>query len=229
MTLAQSSIAERLAAVKSVIVDTCQKLGRLDEVTLIAVSKGQDFSAIKEAYECGQRHFGENYPQELLQKMATATAMGIHDITWHFIGTIQSNKLKIIKQAHMVHSIDSLDHARALAALLDAPKEIFLQINLDDHPRRQGFSLSALEQEMHELSHLEHINVVGLMAILPLETHQTHSFWFEQMKTIKEHLESLGLSKSLRLSMGMSDDFVEAIAHGANYVRIGTKIFGPRK
>jgi len=198
------------------------------EVILVAVSKGHEFSEIKKVYDCGQRDFGESYAQELGQKIARAKSSGLHDIRWHFIGAIQSNKINIIKDAQVVQSISSVRHAKLLDGAAQQTIEIFLQVKLDDNPKRQGVGKEALISTISQIQSLPMLNLQGLMTVLPLDQNSP-SFWFSQMANLRSEILRQGLLHRVMLSMGMSDDFFEAIAHGANFIRIGTRIFGPRR
>lgn len=200
-----------------------------DQVTLIAVSKGHEFSLIQTAYHHGQRDFGESYAQEMAQKMAMATAEGLNDINWHFIGAIQSNKLKLIKEAHVVHSIGSARHAELLNDVAERPIDIFLQVNLEETLTRQGVYPREVPKTIERLLPFPQLRLRGLMAILPQDPGTSRSFWFEAMVKLKASILQKNLMPQVELSMGMSHDYIEAIGHGANFIRIGTRIFGPRQ
>lgn len=226
----RDNLAERLSKTKQEIVEACEKdLRHVDEITLIAVSKGQDFAKILFAYELGQRDFGENYPQELAQKIKLAREHNLHEIRWHFIGAIQTNKIKIIKDAHVVHSVGSVKHAQALHQASEKGLPILLQVNLDQSAHRQGFLASELILAIEKISAFDRLSIAGLMTIAPHETNELPAEWFSRMALLKQDLLRRDILKSVTLSMGMSDDFTEAISYGANLVRIGTKIFGSRK
>lgn len=198
-----------------------------NSITIIAVSKGQPKDAIYEAYQAGQRHFGESYAQEMADKIAWAQDQDLHDIVWHFLGAIQTNKLKAITKANMIHSLGSLRHAEALNRIVSTKMAVFLQVNLDQSPKRQGFFPGDLVQAAQKIQTLKNLQLVGLMCIAPQEELHDAIFWFSHMKRIRQELSQHGFF-DLKLSMGMSDDFQEAIAHEADYVRVGTAIFGAR-
>jgi pyridoxal phosphate enzyme (YggS family) len=222
-----SSIEKNFEAIKTNINDACRVAKRdPHEVKLIAVSKGHDFYQIKTLYELGQRDFGESYAQEFIEKRHLARLAAL-DIRWHFLGAIQSNKIKLIKEANYVHSIGSVRHAELLNNALDKITKIFLQINLDGDKNRQGFLLEHVKDKAQKIAAMKNLEFIGLMTILP-QDHSDRRFWFETMSDLKQQLEKSVISKKLSLSMGMSDDFMDAIAYGADYIRIGTKIFGAR-
>lgn len=194
----------------------CKRVGRpRSSVHLLAVSKGQSPQKIQDLYALGQRDFGENYAEELSTKMRV-----LKEVCWHFIGQIQSNKIKQIAQAHWVHSLASLKHAKLLAE--HTPHErlkVFLQVNLSAEPRRGGVlsaDLHALAQAVMQIPKLE---LKGLMAILPLHPKYPPAYWFQLMQSLQK-------PQYLELSMGMSDDFEEAIAHEATWIRLGVALFG---
>jgi PLP dependent protein len=221
-------IQANLATVLKLIQKSCILAGRdQHEVTLIAVSKGHDFSAIQAAYELGQRHFGESYAQEMTEKIAQAHHQGLADITWHFIGAIQSNKLKAISKADVIHSLGTTKHAQLLNDVAEKTLPVFLQVNLGQEPKRQGFSPADLALATGFIRQLDFITLKGLMCIPPQDPTKTPRFWFQKMIELKLLLEQK-LTTNLALSMGMSDDFTDAIAMGADYVRVGTRIFGGR-
>jgi pyridoxal phosphate enzyme (YggS family) len=220
-------IRKNLAQVKREIKEACRAKGRSEEdVTLIAVSKGHDFSSIKIAYHLGQQNFGESYAVEMSQKMMLAKEEGLTDVRFHFIGAVQSNKLKLIKNADVVHSISSIRHAEMLNNVLVKNLPIFLQVNLNQDSSRQGFFYSEIISALEKIQRFSNLKPEGLMAILPQDNNP--SLWFMKMSALKDDIVKKGMMDHVFLSMGMSDDFKEAISYGANYVRIGTRIFGAR-
>lgn len=224
-----SQIGKNLTEVMSDIKKACKDYGRnVDDVTLIAVSKGHDFSSIEAAYRAGQKDFGESYALEMSQKMALAKLHNLKEIRWHFLGAVQSNKLKIIKNADVIHSVSSIRHAQLLSDITDKTLNIFLQINLDQNPARQGFFYSDVISSLEKIFTYPNLNVVGFMTILPQDPNIPTKSWFKKMAELKALVVKKKLLNSVFLSMGMSQDFVEAIFFGANYVRIGTRIFGAR-
>lgn len=227
-THADKDLEERYHKVQSELAEACKGAGRdAQDVCLVAVSKGHSFERIKQLYDLGHRDFGESYAQEFHEKFEAANAEGLA-ITWHFIGACQSNKLKLIKDAHYVHSIGSARIANILNEISTSPLKAFVQINLAGTASRQGVAYGDAVELVKELRGLEHINVRGLMAILPQNGAHTQSFWFHKMAALKDTMLAQGVMNQVSLSMGMSDDYVTAIHFGANFVRIGTRIFGPR-
>jgi PLP dependent protein len=207
------SIAERLAALRASV-----PAG----VTLVAISKTQPVEAIREAYAAGQRDFGENYAQEWRAK-ADALA-GLADLRWHFVGGLQTNKVKILAgRVAFVHTVDRLELAQELSRRLAARgtrTAVFLEVNVGDEASKEGCrpeQAPALTEAVHALPGLD---LVGLMCIPPVGADPRPHF-----RLLRSLRDRLGL---VQLSMGMSGDWREAIAEGATFVRIGTAIFGPR-
>lgn len=220
------NLAERYQQVKASIAEQARQVSRnAHTLSLIAVSKGQPMSAIAELYKLGQRAFGESYAQELNLKIKESAILGLSDIVWHFIGAIQRNKIKLIQQAHVVQSVGSIAHARLLNDASNHPLDIFLQVNINNDPARQGFAPLALNDAMLMLEACTNLRLQGLMMIAPLSEHPSH--WFAMLDALR-HTLSLKHARPLALSMGMSNDYLCAINHGADVLRIGSSIFGPR-
>jgi len=199
----------------------------LGSVQLLAVSKTKPAEDIATAYCLGQRHFGESYCQEALKKQQ---ALGAYNITWHFIGPIQSNKSKAIAEHFSwVHSVDRLKIAKRLsqqrpAAL--APLNICLQVNISSERSKSGILLTELSQLITEVKALDNICLRGIMAIPePEADFQRQCQPYRQLyQTVKQ----LNMPELDSFSFGMSGDLQAAIAEGSTIVRIGTALFGPR-
>lgn len=200
-----------------------------NSVQLLAVSKRHSVEAIQEAYEIGQRAFGENYVQELVEK---AEALSKLNIEWHFIGPLQSNKTKqIATTASWVHTIDRFKIAQRLNNQRPddlPPLSICIQINISEEDSKSGVIPSELAELAHKISMLPHLRLRGLMAIpAPMSNFKKQREAFAKMSELKNQLNKQGY-KLDTLSMGMSGDMKAAIAEGATIVRIGTAIFGTR-
>lgn len=223
-------LAHCFSEIETAISDACRRASRSrHEVTLIAVTKGHDFSKLAAAYHLGQRDFGESYAHEMASKIKLAQTANLKDIKWHFMGAIQTNKLKLIRKADFVHSIGSVRHAELLNDMADKVIDIFLQVNLDGDVKRQGFLCADLLPAVKKVAGFKRLRLKGLMAILPQDPDSPMRVWFTKMVDLKRTILKSGLLEEVYLSMGMSDDFAEAIMHGTNFVRIGTKLFGPRQ
>lgn len=225
-----SSIANNLHTVEKKLSLAAEKAQRQrGEITLLAVSKTQPASALREAYDCGQRHFGENYLQESLDKIELLRDL---DIVWHFIGPIQSNKTRpIAEKFAWVHSVDRLKIAQRLSTqrLFDsAPLNICIQVNISAEESKSGCSVDEVEKLADEISKLPNLRLRGLMAI-PAASKDSSELetTFARMQSLLDTLRQKHPEMDT-LSMGMSADMDSAIANGATIVRIGTAIFGPR-
>jgi len=198
-----------------------------NQVNLIAVSKLKSVEEIEALYQEGQRDFGENYTQDLIEKAKELEAKGIKDIRWHFLGKLQTNKIKsLLSHVYQIHSLDSVRTAIILskkrhAQAPDEPLEVFLQINLDDEATKNGFSPEELTTAIEEIRQLENLFVIGFMCIPKVG----NTAAFVALKTLTENYFE---KDEARLSMGMSADYEDAIRAGATDIRVGTAIFGER-
>lgn len=227
------AVAAGLARVRDRITRAAMAIGRDPaHIRLIAVSKTKPASAIREAYEAGQRDFGENYAQELGQKADELA--DLVDLRWHFIGHLQSNKARaVVKVAHMVHTIDGPSLARELGKR--AAKEgrgdsrdklpVLVEVNVGGEPQKHGASAADLGDVLRSVEAEPALALRGLMTMPPND--------LEAARRVFEALASLrnlhgGPARLPELSMGMSDDLEIAVACGATLVRVGTAIFGTR-
>ena len=201
----------------------------VDSIMLLAVSKKKPASDIRLAFGCGQRDFGENYLQEALQKMQELQDL---DISWHFIGAIQSNKTRSVAEAFdWVHCVDRLKIAKRLSEQRPttlAPLNICIQVNIDHEASKAGIELSELNELAMPVAALPGIRLRGLMAIpAPRADYNGQCEAFARLAEAMESLRQQGLDCDT-LSMGMTQDMDAAIAQGSTLVRIGTAIFGER-
>ena len=208
--------------------DNFQKISKnLDsDQKLIAVSKGQEVKKIQILYEAGQRDFGENFLQELVEKKNKLPS----DIVWHFLGNIQSNKLKdIVNYADLVQSIGRKKIYDKLINMSDKlEKNILLQLKLGNEASKSGFSKSEINNIIENHPKDCVVKIKGLMVIAEgglteMETNNQFAFandFFRSIKHINEDIEYL--------SMGMSNDYDIALTNGSNMIRIGTSLFGSR-
>jgi len=194
-------------------------------VELICVTKTYPLSDVEILYQLGERNFGENRTNELAQKAAALSAR------WHYQGQIQSNKLKeIAAYADVVHSLDDPRHVVKLDALLDhqpTPRSIdaFIQVSLDGAEGRGGVLPAKIRSLAETITESRNLALVGLMAVAPLGEDPNDAF--ARLATIhRDFRKDFPLATSL--SAGMSNDFRQAIAHGATHIRIGSQILGSR-
>lgn len=216
------------------IAHAAMRAGRCpSEVKLIAVSKGVDAEAIKNAVENGIREFGENRIQEAQDKIAFIKAcLPKSRVKWHLIGHLQKNKAKIaVKLFDMIHSVDSLDLAVLLnryAEETDKKQRILIQVKLSDEDNKHGIKKENLIDTLGGIRHLCNLQVEGLMTIPPYfdDPERVRPF-FKELRELKDKAVQAGFGLT-QLSMGMSNDFEIAIDEGATMVRVGTAIFGER-
>ena len=201
-----------------------------DSVTLMAVSKKQSTESIREAYQAGQKDFGENYLQESISKIQELRDL---EIVWHYIGSIQSNKSKLIAENYdWVHSVAKIATLKKINNYRDSAKEkinICIQVNIDAEETKSGIHISEVEDFIKECSGMSQINIRGLMAIPKFQ--KDNDLKNEAFRKIKRLFDDL-IKKDHKLdtlSIGMSADYAEAIGSGSTIVRIGTAIFGERE
>lgn len=228
-----TNIAKNLEIVLSQINYACQNAQRsFDDLLLLAVSKTRSAEELTIAYEKGQRHFGENYLQEALDKIEQLNSL---DICWHFIGPIQSNKTRAIAEKfNWVHSVDRLKIVQRLSAQRPdhmPPLNICLQINISEEESKSGILPNQLPELATQILALPNIRLRGLMAIPASSSDSIQQRKpFQQMQQLLQQLKQQHPDHPEldTLSMGMSGDMEAAIAEGATIVRIGTAIFGAR-
>jgi pyridoxal phosphate enzyme (YggS family) len=221
----KDQILSNLESVKEKISAAAQAAGRSpSEITLIAVTKTFPVSDLEILYELGVRNFGENRDQEAAPKVGVLPA----DITWHFQGGIQSNKLKSISNwASVIHSVDKFKYAQMISQFsVGKTKEIFIQVSLDTLPQsREGVDPADLMQLAEQIMSLPNLEVKGLMAVAPLDEPTEQAF--VRLQQIQQKFIQLYPAAS-SLSSGMSGDYELAISLGATHVRIGSSILGNR-
>ncbi len=222
-------IANSLQVIQANILKAKQAANREDAVKLLAVSKAQGAEKLRKAYLAGQIAFGENYLQEALNKQALLEDCNIE---WHFIGPIQSNKTQPISQHfNWVHSVDRLKIAQRLSNTRPStlpPLNICIQINSSHESSKSGINEEALLALATEIAELPRIHLRGLMAIpAPTEDIDQQHQQFKTVKNAFTHLQQKGFDIDT-LSIGMSNDYMAAIAEGATIVRIGSALFGER-
>lgn len=204
-----------------------------EKVKLLAVSKKQSVTKIKQLLEQEQFAFGENYVQEAFEKMDFLPAT----VEWHLIGHLQSKKVNsIIGKFAYIHSVDSLKLARLISEKSYAAgltQNIFIEVNLGDEASKTGFSITDLNQQWPELTQLTSLRIFGLMALPPLSEAATGPRdYFKKLRQQQEALRPLTDTQRhplTDLSMGTSQDYPIALQEGSTYIRIGTTLFGERR
>jgi pyridoxal phosphate enzyme (YggS family) len=190
----------------------------------VVVSKEVGISAIRAAFDCGIRDFGENRVQEAEEKIVQLSDIK-PEVTWHMVGHLQSNKAKTaVGLFDIIHSVDSLRLAEVLSRRLEESFPVLLQVNVSGEATKSGFALNEVEAAVEKIRQLPNLKVVGLMTIAPLVVDiEEARLVFRKLRELRD---SLGLE---HLSMGMTDDFEVAVEEGATMLRIGRAIFGDRR
>ena len=225
-------ITENLKQIRAEIEAACRRSGRDPQgVRLVAVSKKKPAEMIDAAYAAGQELFGESYVQEFVEKSPQVTT----PVCWHFIGGLQSNKVKYLRgKVAMIHSLDRLSLAEEIDrqwAKLDSRIPVLVQVNLGGEESKSGVSEEGLPELMRQLSALTHLQVAGLMTLPPWEVDaEDVRPYFRRLRELSEEVAALKLPgvEMRELSMGMSHDFTIAVEEGATLVRVGSAIFGAR-
>jgi PLP dependent protein len=223
-----NTISQRLYAIRTEI-NTLETAANRPQntVLLLAVSKTKPASDIALAYQAGQRHFGENYCQEALKKQQH---LGAFNISWHFIGPIQSNKTKdIAAHFNWVHSVDNLKIAQRLNDQRPdnlPPLNVCVQVNISKEETKSGLALAALPDICAAIALLPRLKLRGVMAIpAPQEYFEDQRKPYQQLRVAVAKLNGLALDT---FSFGMSGDLKAAIFEGATIVRLGSALFGSR-
>lgn len=216
------SIAQRLSEIGARVSGACGRSGRDPRtVHVLAVSKLQPAAAIEEAYHAGQRDFGENYVQELLEKREKL--QHLPGIRWHLIGHLQTNKAKQVAAAiDFFHALDSEKLIVELAKRTQRILPVFIEVNVDAEGGKAGVSPELLPQLIKSVRAEPKLKLEGLMCI------PQHHDQAELMRPAFKRLAALAAPTALQLSMGMSADFEVAVEEGANWIRVGTLLFGAR-
>jgi hypothetical protein len=225
-----TDIQSRIATIREEVVKTCQIANRdPNSVNLLAVSKTMGVNAVASAIHAGQEHFGENYLQDALPKVSA-----FPDATWHFVGGIQSNKTrKIANTFGWVHGITTEKVAKRLSDQREptlGSLKCLIQVNLSNEDQKSGVNPDEAIRLTGRITAFDQISLRGLMTIpAPTNDHSAQAAQFRTLRELKDEIKSrYGLPEFNQLSMGMTNDFVEAIKEGATWIRIGTAIFGPR-
>ena len=226
-------LVKNLQKVEQNIQEACKKANRMrDEVTLIAVSKTKPVEMLKEVYDLGIRHFGENKVQELIEKYPQIPS----DMNWHMIGHLQRNKVKqVIDKSILIHSVDSIRLAEAIE--LEASKKnmvvnILLEVNVAEEESKFGMKIEEVLPAVQLISTFSHVKIKGLMTIAPfVENAEDNRPVFARLKKLSVDIASKNIDNVNVdiLSMGMTNDYQVAIEEGATMIRVGTGIFGERE
>lgn len=223
-----NAIASRYEAVRRQVAHAADCVGRdPDDVLILAVTKTQSVDAIRRALEIGVSNFGENRVQEFVGKHGLfPTAQ------WHFIGTLQTNKVKdVVGKAFLIHSVDSgrlLAEIDRRATEAGVVQPVLLEVNISGEESKHGFVPADVREALIEASHMPGVAVRGLMTMAPLGRPQDARWVFRELRELRDSLREMPLNgvELTELSMGMSNDFRVAVEEGSTIVRVGTAIFG---
>ena len=226
------SIADNLKDIRSRIRNAALASGRApDSVKLVAVSKTKPAEAVAEAAQAGQRIFGENYVQELTDKAALVS----EPVEWHFIGTLQSNKVKYTAGlVTMIHSVDRFSLAREIDrqwGRLGSICSVLIQVNVSGEQTKAGTTVTEAVQLVRDIAQLPNLRIRGLMTMPPFfDEPERARPYFRELRELAGAIamEKIANVEMKELSMGMSGDFEVAIEEGATLVRVGSSIFGYR-
>lgn len=225
-------VCENYTKIRERIDEACKLSGRDPKsVTLIAVSKTKPVSMIRELMEIGVEDFGENHAQELVAKTEEIT----EPLRWHFIGNLQTNKVKyVVGRASLIHSVNSLRLAEAISkesVKKGLVSDILIEVNIADEATKEGIAGDEAVSLVESASRLPGLHIIGLMAIAPpVDDPEENRPYFRSLRELAEKIGALGLEgvEMKELSMGMTNDFTCAVEEGATFVRVGTAIFGER-
>ena len=222
-----SRVIENFMAVRAELESACRQCGRsVDDVKLLVVSKTIPIPVMMELYEFGVREFAENREPELAVKVAAMP----DDIVWHFIGPVQSNKIrKVVKLAQIIHSVESksqLERFERIAGEENKSPQILLEINVSGEASKGGMTPDELPEVADCAAKCRNVRFSGLMTMAPLEANEEelHSI-FDRLRILNEQTGKACQIDLPILSMGMSGDFQVAVACGSTVVRVGSKIF----
>ncbi len=221
--MTDTAIGERLRGVREGIERAAVRAGRdAGEVLLIAVSKTQSEHAVREAYEAGQRDFGENYVQEMVAK--ARALQDLPGLRWHMIGHLQTNKVKqVLGVVGVVHTVDRVHLAQELGKRVEGELDVLVEVNVGGEESKTGAAMTEAGSVVEAVRGQARLRLRGLMTVPPFDLDPAEVV--VHFARLREMAAGYGLRE---LSMGMSHDFEEAIAHGATMVRVGTAIFGAR-
>jgi len=227
----QDTIAQNIKQLKRRVAEICRKTGR-DEasVRIVAVSKTFGADKIEEARAAGLEDFGENYVQELRQKIDLLAGKPVR---WHFIGHLQTNKVKyIINSIHLLHSLDSLRLAEELQKRARKPVDVLVEVHTTGEQTKTGIQPDEVADMARQVARLDKVRIQGLMTMGPFSDNPEDSrASFRLLAELRRTIEAQRIPNVAmeHLSMGMTHDYEVAIEEGATILRIGTAIFGERQ
>lgn len=220
-------VQANLVHIQNDIQTICKKVNRdPNEITIIGVTKYVTIERTEQAIESGVRHIGENRAEQFTEKKQAVNG----DAKWHFIGTLQSRKVKdIVHDVDMIHSLDRLSVANQIESRATTPIDCFIQVNVSGEDTKHGLQPDEVEAFIDELQTYKNVRIVGLMTMAPhIEDEDVLRETFRTLARLRDEMKA---KKSPHapctfLSMGMSNDYQIAIEEGATHIRIGTKLVG---
>ena len=221
------SVYENYLEVEKKVQEACKRAGRnREEVTLIAVSKTKPVSMIEELLPHGVVDFGENKVQELTAKYEVLPK----DLNWHLIGHLQRNKVKyIIDKVTLIHAVDRyslLKEIEKQAAKRDLEMPVLIQVNIAKEESKHGFEVEEIDEVFNSLKDYPHVKVRGLMMMAPhIESSETEKYFKMTQELLQRLQKDYPMYQLDQLSMGMSNDYHEALNHGSTMIRIGSALF----
>jgi pyridoxal phosphate enzyme (YggS family) len=217
------SLEERWRDVTHRIAKACKKAQRDPaDITTVVVTKFHPASLVRELYSLGVRHVGENRHQEAAAKHADLSDL---DLTWHFVGQLQSNKARAVAEyCSVIHSVDR-DSLVDQLAKQEKMVDVFVEVNLTAVPGRGGVEPEHALALCDRVAESSNLRLLGVMAVAPQDEEPAHAF--DRVRVLSEQVRAVH-EEATELSIGMSGDFEEAIAYGATHLRIGTAITGKR-
>lgn len=221
------TISKNLEAVESTLCQAINTVGRKrSDVTLIAVTKAVSNEATKEIYDLGIRHLAENRPEGL---QAKKTYLPDTDIKWHYIGNLQTRKVKqVINEIDYFHALDRISLAKEIEKRAEHTINCFLEVNVTGEESKHGINPSEIEAFIDSLQDYSKIKIIGLMTMAPIDADEaTIRKAFSTLYQLKNTIQVKGISYApcTELSMGMSNDYQIAAEEGATFVRVGTALF----
>ena len=221
------TVQENLAYVQQEVERACQRVNRsLDEITLVAVTKTVGIEKTNEVLQAGLVHLGENRNEGFLQKYEYFESKA----TWHFIGSLQSRKVKeIVNEIDYLHSLDRLSLAKEIQKRRAKPIRCFVQVKTSAEESKQGLDIGETIEFIYNLQQFDKIEVVGLMTMAPYTDDEMQiRSCFQMLRKLQKQVQDLNLSHApcTELSMGMSNDYTIAIEEGATFIRLGTILVG---
>lgn len=224
------TIKDNIEIIRNRVYNACKRAGRdAEDVKLIAVSKTVSPDRINEAVSCGIKSLGENKVQEIVDKFDKVSS----GVEWHMIGHLQTNKVKyIIDKVSMIHSVDSIRLLKEIdrrAETAGRVMDVLIEVNIGREKNKYGIYPEELMKFLNDAVIYKNVNISGLMTVAPaMDRLEDVRPYFKNMKELFENARALGIHNMKYLSMGMTADFEPAIEEGANIIRVGTGIFGPR-